>query len=69
MRQIGPDRIQDHTPKVALSGILPGIFGGSLAEALSKPISYELPSLVRLVGLDMLGAALSNGENSQLFIG
>jgi hypothetical protein len=40
-----------------------------LAEALSEPIGYELPRLVRLVGLDMLGAPLSHSEDSQLFIG
>lgn len=30
---------------------------------------YGLPGPVRLVGLNMLGAALGNGENSRLFIG
>jgi formate hydrogenlyase transcriptional activator len=36
--------------------VLSGISGCRLAEALSEPIGYELPRLVRLVGLDMLGA-------------
>src|SRR3984885_760390 len=49
--------------------VLSGISGYRLAEALSEPIGYELPRLVRLVGLDMLGAPLSHSENSQLFIG
>jgi len=44
-----------------------GSFGCSLAETLSEPIGYELPRLVRVVGLDMLGATLSQSENSQLF--
>ena len=40
-----------------------------MPEALREPISDELPGLVRLVGLDMLGTTLSNGEDSQLLIG
>jgi hypothetical protein len=40
-----------------------------MAQALREPISDELPGLVRLVGLDMLGATLSNSEDSQLLVG
>ena len=49
--------------------VVSGISGYRLAEALNEPIGDELPRLVRLVGLDMLGAPLSHSENSQLFIG
>jgi hypothetical protein len=37
---------------------------GLLAEALSEPIGYELPGLIRLVSLNMLGAALGNNSKS-----
>jgi len=48
-----------------LKRVVLGILSCTLAEALSEQISDELPGLVRLIGLHILGTALSNGENSQ----
>ena len=48
---------------------MPSLITGLLAKALSEPIGDKLPGLVRLVGLNVLGASLGNGEYSQLLIG
>lgn len=43
---------------------LPDIPSWSLAQALSEPISDELPGPIRLAGLSMLRTTLSHGENT-----
>lgn len=37
-------------------------------QPLREPVSDELPCLVRLIGLDVFGTALGDGEHTQLLV-
>jgi hypothetical protein len=52
-----------------LRRVLPSILGCNLVQALSEPSGYQVPSLVRWVGLDCSAPPLSHGENPQLLKG